>query len=302
MVHCRNKGNVSYSQSDTTEQLNTHTHISFYLSPCWIFCLHYRSSNSIQKCKNYLSNIPLPHTLVHNHILLYLIPKYSQISLSFLPLPYLSGFPGGTDGKESACKAGDLGLIPGSGRFSGEGNRDPLQYSCLENSMDSRAWWVTVHGVTKRWTQWSNFPYFLSSYLLYLDVASLYIFSVISRIGYIFEYLLLFNKCLLFHQCIIKNSCFKTYRKIAHFKNTEVIWISLYISSLNLSKNLKNSFRCKVKSIVQMNFCYVMPNYSPKVFTTLHSHRQRMRTQLYLQSILQGVNKDIHWTNIYCPN
>ena len=53
------------------------------------------------------------------------------------------GFPGGSDGKESACNAGDLGLIPGPGRSPGEGNGNPLQYSCLENSMDRGAWWAT---------------------------------------------------------------------------------------------------------------------------------------------------------------
>ena len=56
------------------------------------------------------------------------------------------GFSGGSDGKESACREGDLGLIPGSGRSPGEGNGNPLQYSCLENSMDRGAWWATVHG------------------------------------------------------------------------------------------------------------------------------------------------------------
>ena len=59
---------------------------------------------------------------------------------------------GGLDGKESACSAGDLGLIPGSGRSPGERNGNPLQYSCLDNSMDRRAWWDTVHGVTRSWT------------------------------------------------------------------------------------------------------------------------------------------------------
>ena len=51
----------------------------------------------------------------------------------------------------SACNAGDLGLIPGSGISPGEGNSNPLQYSCLENSMDREAWQATVHGVTKSW-------------------------------------------------------------------------------------------------------------------------------------------------------
>ena len=58
-------------------------------------------------------------------------------------------FPGGSDGKESACKPGDVGSIPGSGRPPGEGNGYPLQYSCLENPMDRGAWQAAVHGVAK---------------------------------------------------------------------------------------------------------------------------------------------------------
>ena len=50
-------------------------------------------------------------------------------------------------GKESACQAGDVGLIPGSGTSPGEGNGNPLQYSCLENPMDRGAWLATVHEV-----------------------------------------------------------------------------------------------------------------------------------------------------------
>ena len=55
------------------------------------------------------------------------------------------GFPGCSEGKESACNAGDLGSVPGLGRSLGEGNGYLLQYSCLENSMNRRAWWATVH-------------------------------------------------------------------------------------------------------------------------------------------------------------
>ena len=55
------------------------------------------------------------------------------------------GFPGGSEGKESACNAGDLGSIPGLGRSPGEGNGYPLQYSCLENSVDRGAWWATIY-------------------------------------------------------------------------------------------------------------------------------------------------------------
>ena len=60
--------------------------------------------------------------------------------------------PSGSDGKESACNAGDPGSIPGSGRPPGEGNGNPHQYSCLENYMDRGAWQATVHGVAKSWT------------------------------------------------------------------------------------------------------------------------------------------------------
>ena len=59
------------------------------------------------------------------------------------------GFPCSSVGKESACNAGDLDLIPGLGKFPGEGNGTPLQYSCLENPMDGGAWWAAVRGVTK---------------------------------------------------------------------------------------------------------------------------------------------------------
>ena len=61
----------------------------------------------------------------------------------------LNSFPGGSEVKVSASNAGDQGLIPGSGRSPGEGNGNPLQYSCLENPMDRGAWWATVHRVAK---------------------------------------------------------------------------------------------------------------------------------------------------------
>ena len=66
------------------------------------------------------------------------------------------GFPGGLEGRASACNEGDPGSIPGLGRSLGEGNGNPLQYSCLENPMDRAAWWATVHGVAKSQTQLSS--------------------------------------------------------------------------------------------------------------------------------------------------
>ena len=91
----------------------------------------------------------------------------SPKSLAWALLSYLlpwhwMGFPGGSSGKESACNAGDLGLIPGSGRCPGEGNGYSRQYSCLENPMDRGAWWATVYGVTKSQTRLKDeqFHYF----------------------------------------------------------------------------------------------------------------------------------------------
>ena len=112
-------------------------------------------------------------------------PFSSQVSFFFLSfsfsyfLPYFIVFPilslsshvliafcsnrnwwgyrgGGSDAKESACNAGGLGLIPGSGRSLGEGNGNPLQHSCLENSMGRGAWQVTVHGVARVRHKWAT--------------------------------------------------------------------------------------------------------------------------------------------------
>ena len=68
-------------------------------------------------------------------------------------------FPGGSDNKESACNAGNLGSIPGLGRSPEEGNGNTLQYSCLENPKDRRAWQATVPGVKKSWIQLSDFTF-----------------------------------------------------------------------------------------------------------------------------------------------
>ena len=69
------------------------------------------------------------------------------------------GFPGGLAVKNPPVNAGDAGLIPGSGRSPGEGNGNPLQYTCLENPMDRGAWWATVHGVAKSRPRLSDFTF-----------------------------------------------------------------------------------------------------------------------------------------------
>ena len=89
--------------------------------------------------------LPLLHTLLPSS------PAWLQGPASGAPScfhssPMIRGFPGGSGSKEPACNAGDMGSIPGSGRFPEEGNGNPLQYSCLENSTDGGAWW-TMHSM-----------------------------------------------------------------------------------------------------------------------------------------------------------
>ena len=89
------------------------------------------------------------------------------------------GFPDGSDGKASACSAGDPGSTPGLGRSLGEGNGNPLQYSCLENPTDGGVWQSTVHGVTKSRTWLSDFIHFLQEPQVILAVGNKLIDSVV---------------------------------------------------------------------------------------------------------------------------
>ena len=84
----------------------------------------------------------------------------------------------GSEGKEFAHNVGDLGSIPGLGRSPGEGNGNPLQYSCLENTMDRGTWRATVHGVPKSWTLLSNYSFFLSPLHLSFFIFSHYSYLI----------------------------------------------------------------------------------------------------------------------------
>ena len=112
------------------------------------------------------------------HLVHYFIMSHTPQNSSLLSEPL--GCRGGSDGKESACNAGDLGLITGLARSSGGGNGYPLQYPGLEDSMDGGAWSVTVHGVTKSRTWLSDFHIHTCSaipicYLTYRNRYTLYI-------------------------------------------------------------------------------------------------------------------------------
>ena len=96
------------------------------------------------------------------------------------------GFPGSSDGKESACNAGDLGSIPGSGRSPGEGNGNPLQDSCLENPMDRGAWWVTVHRVAKSQAWLRTYSANIISFYCYEHMIACFVFFfLVDKLAYI---------------------------------------------------------------------------------------------------------------------
>ena len=81
-------------------------------------------------------------------------------------------FPGVSDSRVSACNAGDPSWIPELGISPREGNGYPLQYSCLENSMDRGAWWATVHGVAEDWTRLSDFTFTFHFHALEKEMAT----------------------------------------------------------------------------------------------------------------------------------
>ena len=132
-------------ESDTTEQLHFHFSLS---------CIGEGNGNPLQ-----CSCLENPRDGGDLWASVYGVAQ-SQTQLKWLSSSSSSrafslGSPGGSDGKESGCNAGDPDSIPGSGRSHGEGNGNPPQYSCLENPLDRGAWWATVHGVTKSQTRLS---------------------------------------------------------------------------------------------------------------------------------------------------
>ena len=90
--------------------------------------------------------------------------SFHWLSILYMVVYMLLCFPRSSVGKESACNAGDPGLIPGLGRSPEEGNGNPLQYSCLENPMDRGAWQATVHGVARVRHSLATKPPLLSLY------------------------------------------------------------------------------------------------------------------------------------------
>ena len=130
-------------ESDTTERLHFHFSLS---------CIGEGDGNPLQcSClenpRDRGALWPAVYGVVQSCIRLKRFSSSSNSTAAVHP-----GFAGGSDGKESACNAGDPGSILGSGRSPGEGNGYPLQYSCLEIPMDRGAWQTTVHGVEKSQT------------------------------------------------------------------------------------------------------------------------------------------------------
>ena len=127
-------------------------------------------------CKEWVSKASLSKTIFDST---WLILYFSQADLCHLPRSFSTFYPsqlllmpymivqGGSDGKASAYNSGDPGSIRRSGRSPGEGNGNPLQYSCQESPMEGEAWLVKVHVVAKSQTRLSNFTFF-SFYMLYM--------------------------------------------------------------------------------------------------------------------------------------
>ena len=140
-----------------TIQVNTVAWLSFLYVYIHIFVFFSMWSKHLKAPK--LTDFFAYHLSPPIHLLYYFHNYTAMPVLHFRLLTALHhsrGFPGGSDGKESACNVGHWGSVPGLGRSPGEGNSNPLQYSCLENPMDRGAWRATIHGVAKGWTQLSD--------------------------------------------------------------------------------------------------------------------------------------------------
>ena len=119
----------------------------------WINCAIARQWNIIQHKKE--NELPSHETTWRKQkcISPSEISQTEKAKYCVIPIIRYHGLPCGSDGRKSACNASDLGSIPRSGRSPGEGNGNPLQYSCLENPMDRGAWQATVHQVAKSQTR-----------------------------------------------------------------------------------------------------------------------------------------------------
>ena len=104
------------------------------------------------------------HSTIYSFVHLFIVHSFI--------LCQIPGFPDGSDSKVSAHNAGDPDSIPGLRRSPGEGNGNPLQYSCLENIMDGGAWWATVHGVAKSRTMLSDFTFTFHFHALEKEMAT----------------------------------------------------------------------------------------------------------------------------------
>ena len=131
-------------------------------------------SNHLILCHPLLLPSVFPSIRVFSNVSVLCImwPKFWSFNYSISPsneysglISFKMGFHGSSTGKESTCNAGDPSSIPGLGRSPGEGNSYPLQYSCLENSMDRGAWQVTIHGITIR-HDWVTFTFTFNGYQL----------------------------------------------------------------------------------------------------------------------------------------
>ena len=192
-----------------------------------------------------------------------IILTFTVINTFMHLLPYYHSFPCGSDNEEYACKTLDSGLIPETGRSPGEGNGNPLQYSCLENSMDRGAWWAAIHEVTNSWIQLSNFTSILSRVIWQMKLS----FTNLPRVNQTVR--IQIQICFTLKTCFyyISYLSVTSVQLLSHVQHLAIPWTAAHQASLSITSSQSLQKLMSTESVMPSNHLILCrPLLLPSIF------------------------------------